>query len=104
MISLVFDPTSCCAATIDGFVSDCREGCTFQQLFIAGSSSSVTDAAGRITIRSIAANGDEPGDWRLDDPDAWRPARPYGESDTPPVSLEAGPAGVISCSIQPSGV
>jgi hypothetical protein len=82
------------SVTIDGFVSDCREGCSFQQLLIAGSSSSVTDAAGRLTIRSIVANGDEPGDWRLDDPDAWRPARPYGDSGTPPVNLEAGSGGL----------
>ena len=82
------------SVTINGFVSDCREGCALQQLFIAGSSSSVSDAAGRLTVPSIAANGDEPGDWRLDDPDAWRPARPYGESDTPPVSVEAGSDGL----------
>ncbi len=80
--------------TINGFVSDCESGCSLEQLYIAGSSSSVTDAEGRLTITSIAADGDEPGDWRLSDADSWRPARPFGESDTPPVSLTAGPGGL----------
>jgi putative ABC transport system permease protein len=82
------------AATIDGFVSDCKQGCSLQQMFIAGSSSSVTDAEGSVTIASMTANGDEPGDWRLDDPDAWRPARPFGESDAAPVEVSAGPDGL----------
>lgn len=81
-------------ATIDGFVSECRQGCSLQQLFIAGSSSSVTDAEGSLTIASVTANGDQPGEWRLDDADAWRPARPYGESDSPPVQVSAGPEGL----------
>ena len=80
--------------TLDGFVSECTEGCTLQQLFIAGSSSSVSDASGRLTIRSIAADGADPGDWRLDDESAWRVARPFGESELAPVSLEAGPGGL----------
>ncbi len=80
--------------TLDGFVSECEEGCSLEQLFIAGSSSSVTDAAGRLTIGSIRANGDTPGDWRTDDPDAWRPARPFGDSGLAPVDIEAGPDGL----------
>ena len=42
------------SVTIDGFVSECVEGCALQQLFIAGSSSSVADSSGRLTIASIA--------------------------------------------------
>ncbi len=82
------------SVTLDGFVSECTEGCTLQQLFIAGSSSSVSDAAGRLTIRSLSADGADPGDWRLDDATAWRAARPFGESDRSPVSLEAGERGL----------
>ena len=61
------------SVTLDGFVSECADGCSVQQLYLSGSSSSVSDASGQVTIASIAADGDEPGDWRLDDPDAWRP-------------------------------
>ena len=82
------------SVTIDGFVSECEDGCSLQQLFLAGSSSSVTDAAGRITIASIAADGDDAGDWRLDDADAWRPARPFGESGSSPVSLDTVAGGL----------
>jgi hypothetical protein len=82
------------SVTIDGFVSECVDGCALQQLFIAGSSSSVTDAAGRLTINAIAADGDDPGDWRLDDATAWRPARPFGESGLTPVNLEMVPEGL----------
>ena len=76
------------SVTIDGFVSECQDGCALQQLFFAGSSSSVTDAAGRITIARIAADGDDAGEWRLDDATAWRPARPFGESGSSPVNLD----------------
>ncbi len=82
------------SVTIDGFVSECEDGCSLQQLFFAGSSSSVTDAAGRITIASIAADGDDAGDWRLDDADAWRPARPFGESGSSPVNLDTVAGGL----------
>jgi len=79
------------SATIDGFVSECEQGCAFQQLFVAGSSSSVSDAHGELTVASIAADGDGPngaGDWRLGQSGAWRPARPFGTSGSAPVQLE----------------
>ena len=82
------------SATLDGFVSECVDGCSVQQLYLSGSSSSVSDASGKVTIASIAADGDEPGDWRLDDPDAWRAALPFGDSGVSPVSIDAGPDGL----------
>ena len=82
------------SVTIDGFVSECADGCALQQLFFAGSSSSVTDAAGRITIAGIAADGAEAGDWRLGDSSAWRPARPFGESGFTPVNIDSVPDGL----------
>jgi putative ABC transport system permease protein len=82
------------SVTLEGFVSECADGCSVQQLYLSGSSSSVSDASGKVTIASIAADGDEPGDWRLDDPDAWRPALPFGDSGVSPVSLDAGPDGL----------
>jgi hypothetical protein len=82
------------SATIDGFVSECQDGCSLQQLFISGSSTSVSDASGRLTIVAIEADGDEPGDWRLDDASAWRPARPFGDSGLSPVSLASRGGGL----------
>jgi putative ABC transport system permease protein len=82
------------SVTIDGFVSECQDGCALQQMFFAGSSSSVTDAAGRITVASITADGDEAGDWRVDDASAWRPARPFGESGFTPVNIDSVPGGL----------
>jgi hypothetical protein len=82
------------SVTIDGFVSECVDGCALQQLFIAGSSSSVADSSGRLTIAGIEADGDDPGDWRLDDSSAWRPARPFGESDQSPVNIDTAAGGL----------
>jgi hypothetical protein len=82
------------SATVDGFVSGCQDGCSLEQLSISGSSSSVTDASGRLTIASIAADGDNPGDWRLADASAWRPARPYAESGLSPVRVDTGTGGL----------
>ena len=82
------------SVTLDGFVSDCSDGCAVQQLFLSGSASSVSDASGRVTIAAIAADGEDPGDWRLDDPSAWRPALPFGDSGVAPVSLSAGDPGL----------
>jgi len=82
------------SVTIDGFVSECADGCALQQLFIAGSSSSVADSSGRLTIASIQADGEDPGDWRLDDASAWRPARPFGESGQSPVTIDSPPGGL----------
>ena len=50
---------------IEGFASGCEEGCELQQLYFSGSSSSVSDVHGSMTIAGIAADGDDPGDWRL---------------------------------------
>ena len=82
-------------ATIKGFASGCEEGCELQQLYFSGSSSSVSDVHGSLTIASIAADGDDPGDWRLTDDTAWRPARPYGTtSGEAPVQLSASASGL----------
>lgn len=64
------------AGEVVGFVGGCEQACTLQQLFISGSSVSVTDVSGSLTITGILANGDQPGDWRLTEPDAWRGAYP----------------------------
>ncbi len=79
--------------TLDGFVSECQDGCALQQMMLSGSSSSVSDAEGRLTVASIAADGSESGDWRLDG-SAWRVARPYGDSGNPPASLESAGDGL----------
>ena len=49
---------------------------------------------GVLTIAAIAADGEDPGDWRLDDPSAWRPALPFGDSGVAPVSIMAGDPGL----------
>ncbi len=71
----------------------CDETCTVEQIYLSGSSDSVTDAQGSLRIQAIAADGADPGDWRLDDATAWRPARPYGTKDNPP-TLDAGAGGL----------
>jgi hypothetical protein len=81
-------------ATIEGFASGCEQGCELQQLYLSGSSSSVTDVHGTFTIAAVATDGEDPGDWRLTDASAWRAARPFGTSDTAPVSLSAGAGGL----------
>ncbi len=82
-------------ATIKGFASGCEEGCELQQLYFSGSSSSVSDVHGSMTIAGVAADGDDPGDWRLTDDAAWRPARPYGTtSGEAPVQLSASASGL----------
>ena len=72
----------------------CEEACTVEQIYLSGSSDSVTDAQGSLRIQAIAADGADPGDWRLDDASAWRPARPYGTKDHPP-TLEADAGGLL---------
>ncbi len=81
-------------ATVEGFVSDCEAGCEVQQLFVSGSSSSVTDAHGSLTISTIAADGAEAGEWRVGVADAWRPARPFPTSGTAPFSLTSSGGGL----------
>ncbi len=81
-------------ATLEGFASDCEQGCELQQFYLSGSSSSVSDVHGTVTIASVAADGDDSGDWRLGDSDAWRPARPFGPSGAAPVSLSGGSDGL----------
>jgi hypothetical protein len=80
--------------TIRGFASGCEQGCELQQLYLSGSSSSVSDAHGSLTIASISADGDDPGDWRLDQDGAWRAARPFGDSGAPPVDLTPSSSGL----------
>jgi hypothetical protein len=80
--------------TLHGFVSDCDQGCQVEQLYIAGSSSSVTDAHGTLAIAGAFADGDQPGDWRLTDPKAWRAARPFPPSNVSPVRLTGSEAGL----------
>jgi hypothetical protein len=81
-------------AELDGFVSECQSGCDLEQLFFAGSSSSVTDATGALTIADVTSDGDA-GDWRLDDPTAWRAARPFGPDGLPPLQVEGGAGGLV---------
>jgi putative ABC transport system permease protein len=78
---------------LHGFVSQCSNGCEVEQLFVAGSSSSVTDATGSFTIAEVGHDGD-PGDWRLDDSTAWRAARPFGTEGASPLQLEGTPGGL----------
>ncbi len=74
--------------TLTGSLAECDQGCSLEQVFVSGSSASVTDVKGTVTIARMAANG-EPGEWRLDDASAWRPARPYGAEGGAPVSLDS---------------
>ena len=81
------------SAELDGFVSECQSGCALEQVFVGGSSSSVTDATGTFTIAEVTSDGDA-GDWRLDDSSAWRAARPFGADGRPPLQLSAGAGGL----------
>lgn len=82
-------------ADLKAAIGGCDDSCTFEQLYIAGSASSVTDAKGSLTIASITSDGTTPGDWQLDNPDRWRPARPYGTEDATPIRLDASPGGLV---------
>jgi hypothetical protein len=71
----------------------CAHRCLLEQLYVTGSSVSASDAQGTLTLASVAIDG-QPAHWRLDDPSAWRPARPFPVSLVdPPVVLGAGPHG-----------
>jgi hypothetical protein len=91
------------SARIDGFVSGCDQGCELEQLYIAGSSSSVTDATGSLSIGSIAADGDQPGEWRLTEAKAWRPARPFDDAGVSPVEVSAGSDGLVLRLVKTAG-
>jgi hypothetical protein len=81
------------SVSLDGFVSECDNGCTVEQLSITGSSSSVTDAHGDLTIADVSSDGTSV-DWRLDDSAAWRPARPFDTDGLSPLQLEGTPDGL----------
>jgi hypothetical protein len=83
------------ATTLTGATPGCEQACTLEQLYLAGSSDSVTNAHGSFLVRSIAADGSEPGEWRLDDQSAWRPARPYDQDDRPTATVEGGADGLL---------
>jgi hypothetical protein len=80
--------------TLAAPVPGCVRGCTVEQLYLAGSASSVTDEQGTLTLARVRVDG-APVDWRLDEADAWRAARPFPVSMMdPPVVLEPGSAGL----------
>ncbi len=81
-------------AELDGFVSECKAGCDLEQLYVAGSSSSVTDATGTFTIADVTSDGSA-GDWRLDDSSAWRAARPFEADGGAPLQLSGGTGGLV---------
>ncbi|CAN5580087.1 hypothetical protein BH10ACT10_BH10ACT10_08560 [soil metagenome] len=65
----------------------CAQACVLEQLYVTGSSVSVSDVQGRLTIMSVEVDNTL-ANWQLE-ADAWRPARPF------PVSLVDPPV-VIS--------
>jgi hypothetical protein len=72
----------------------CQKSCTLEQLYVTGSSVSVSDAQGVLTLAGVAVDGRDQ-DWHLDEPGAWRPARPFPVSLVdPPVVLEPGDPGL----------
>jgi putative ABC transport system permease protein len=74
-------------------LTGCARACLLEQLFVTGSSFSVSDAQGALTVDSAAVDG-KVVDWRLDDPSAWRPARPFPVSLVdPPLQISAGTGG-----------
>ncbi|QNN52000.1 ABC transporter permease [Nocardioides mesophilus] len=81
-------------ATLTTKVYDCGHRCVLQQVILTGTSSSVLDADGELTLTGISADG-APLELGLDDTAAWRPARPFPVSLVdPPVVLASGPAGL----------
>jgi hypothetical protein len=75
-------------------VPGCVQGCTLEQLYLAGSASSVTDEQGALTLAGVRVDG-APVDWRLGETDAWRAARPFPVSMMdPPVVLEPRSGGL----------
>jgi hypothetical protein len=72
----------------------CTRTCRVEQLYVTGSAVSVSDVQGTLTLESVALDG-RPADWGLDDPAAWRPARPFPVSLVdPPVVLEGSGTGL----------
>ncbi len=72
----------------------CARRCLVEQLAVTGTSASVSDVDGRLTVASVALDGREV-DWGLTRPDAWRPARPFPVSLVdPPVLARARPDGL----------
>ena len=82
------------AQTVTGRVEHCERACRLEQVFLAGSSFSVSDAQGRLTIASVAVDG-QTADWGLGD-GHWRPARPFPVSLVdPPVVATGSDAGLL---------
>lgn len=66
----------------------CERPCLVEQVYITGSSASLSDAQGELVLAGASVDG-RPADWRLDRPGAWRAARPFPFSVVdPPVVLE----------------
>ena len=65
----------------------CDKPCVLEQLYVTGSSVSVSDVQGKLTILSVEVDH-RLARWHLD-PDSWRPARPFPVSLVdPPVVIE----------------
>ena len=78
--------------TVD--LAGCTRTCRVEQLYVTGSAVSVSDVQGSLTLESVALDG-RTADWGLDDPAAWRPARPFPVSLVdPPVVLEKSGTGL----------
>jgi putative ABC transport system permease protein len=75
-------------------VERCARQCAVEQLYVSGSSSSVSDVQGALTIDAVAVDGHRV-DWGLADPGGWRPARPFPVSLVdPPVVLSTAGSGL----------
>lgn len=82
------------AQTLRARVFGCRTRCLVEQLYLAGSGQSVSDAQGRLTLTGVGVDG-RAVDWRLSDRGAWRAARPFPVSLVdPPLTLAPGPTGL----------
>jgi hypothetical protein len=82
------------AQTLRADLFGCRKRCLVEQLYLAGSGQSVSDAQGSLTLTGVAVDGHAV-DWRLTDRGAWRPARPFPVSMVdPPLTLTPGQAGL----------
>lgn len=88
--NLVNGPSRELTAELDG----CAETCVLEQVYVSGSSSSVTDVQGQLTIADVSVDG-APADWQLTLDAGWRAARPFPVSLVdPPMVLEPSSSGL----------